>query len=59
MSVKKNVKRVTYKTDDGKDAFAFVVGENPDGSLNLAVLDPDTYALHAANEVPADSDRLS
>lgn len=53
------VKSVKYKTDEGQEAFAFVLSKNENGSLNLAVVDPDTYQLHAANEVPADSDRLS
>jgi len=54
----KCVKSVTYKTDDGRDAFAFVLKEDGD-KYDLAVLDPDTYALHAANDVPVDSPRVS
>lgn len=54
----KPVESVHYELDDGTEAFAFVVGKNDDdGSLNLAVLDPDTYALHAVNR--ADPERVS
>lgn len=55
----KCVKSVTYKTDQGAEAFAIVRSTNENGSLNLIVFDPDTNAPFAANEVPADSDRLS
>lgn len=53
----KQVQSVTYTNDQGVDCFAFVVSED-DEHLNLAVLDPDTYALHAANAVPKNSDRV-
>lgn len=47
----KPVESVTYVLDDGREAFALVVSRNVDdpGTLNLAVLDPDTYSLHAVN----------
>ncbi len=52
--MQKPVESVTYTNDDGNECFAFLLSKNPNGSVNIAWLDPDTYALHAANEVPAD-----
>ena len=53
----KSVQSVTYVTDDGRDAFAFVLREDGD-KYDLAVLDQDTYTLSAANQVPKDSERV-
>jgi hypothetical protein len=50
----RNAKETTYIMDDGREAYALVKGEEPDGTLNLAVLDPDDYSWHAANKVPLD-----
>lgn len=48
------VRSVSYKSDDGRDVFAIVRSVENDGSLNLLWFDPDTSAVHAANQVPAD-----
>lgn len=52
------VKSVLYVTDDNQEAFALVRSTNTNGSLNLIVFSPDTSAPFAANEVPAESDRV-
>lgn len=54
----KTVGSVTYENDKGEKCFALVVSEDGD-KYNLAVLDPETYTLTAANSVPKDSPRVS